>query len=89
MKPMVKKVLAGVAVVSALASVVAGREQPSFAPAHEPKVGAIWKVNLFRLERIRDGAKTRVIKNEASAWSSPLSGDFHNLDRFASITFIE
>ena len=58
-------------------------------PARDPKVGAVWKVNLFRLERIRDASKTRVVKNEASAWSSPLSGDFHNLDRFGAITFVE
>lgn len=58
-------------------------------PAGEPKLGASWKVNLFRLERVRDAGRTRVVKNEASAWSSPLSGDFHNLDRFGTITFVE
>jgi hypothetical protein len=58
-------------------------------PAGEPKIGASWKVNLFRLERVRDPGRTRVVKNEASAWSSPLSGDFHNLDRFATITFVD
>ena len=62
MKPMVKKVLAGVAVVSALASVVAGREQPSFAPAHEPKVDARLQtredIDLAKLEaRVDEGAK--------------------------------
>ena len=51
--------------------------------------GASWKVNLFRLERVRSPDKSRVVKSEASAWSTPLSGDFHNLDRFATITFVE
>lgn len=50
-----------------------------------PKVGAEWKINLFRLERIRKGEK--VIRNEATAWSSPLSGDFHNLRRFGTLQF--
>ena len=50
-----------------------------------PAPGATWKINLFRLDRIRRGDK--VIKNEASAWSTPLSGDFHNLDRFGTLQF--
>ena len=62
MKPMVKKVLAGVAVVSALASVVAGRERPAFAPASEPKVDMRLQVrddiDLAKLEaRVDEGAK--------------------------------
>ena len=62
MNPTVKKVLAGIAVVSALASVVAGREQPSFAPAHEPRVDTKLQtredIDLAKLEaRVDDGAK--------------------------------
>ncbi len=56
-------------------------------PPGEPKVGASWKVNLFRLERLR--AKGRVTGSEATAWSTPLSGDFHNLARFGTVTFVE
>ncbi|MCC7073631.1 MAG: carbohydrate-binding family 9-like protein [Deltaproteobacteria bacterium] len=56
-------------------------------PAGEPKVGASWKVNLFRLERLR--AKQRITGSEASAWSTPLAGDFHNLARFGTVTFVE
>lgn len=56
-------------------------------PPGEPKVGASWKINLFRLERIR--VKDRISANEASAWSTPLSGDFHNLARFGTVTFVE
>ncbi len=48
-------------------------------------IGTEWKINLFRLDRIRRGDK--VVKNEASAWSSPYSGDFHNLDRFGTLVF--
>ena len=47
--------------------------------------GTRWKINLFRLDRIRRGDK--VIRSEASAWSSPFSGDFHNLDRFGTLVF--
>ena len=62
MKPMVKKVLGGIAVVSALASVVAGRERPAFAPASEPKVDTRLQVrddiDLAKLEaRVDEGAK--------------------------------
>lgn len=56
-------------------------------PAGEPKAGATWKINLFRLERLR--AKDRVTASEATAWSAPLSGDFHNLARFGTVTFVE
>jgi Carbohydrate family 9 binding domain-like len=56
-------------------------------PAGEPKAGAQWRINLFRLERVRDSAKQKVTKHEASAWSPPLSGDFHNIQRMGTITF--
>lgn len=52
-----------------------------------PQAGHEWKVNFFRLERVRRGG--RVVGSEASAWSSPLSGDFHNLDRFGTLVFGE
>ena len=60
--PTVKKVLASVAAVGALASVVAGREQPSFAPAPEPKVEtrlqASEEIDLAKLQaRVDEGAK--------------------------------
>ncbi len=56
-------------------------------PAGEPRAGARWKVNLFRLERVRSGA--RVTSTEGSAWSPPLGGDFHNLARFGTIEFVD
>lgn len=49
------------------------------------KAGDAWRVNLFRLDRIRKNGKVR--KSEASAWSSPLSGDFHNIARMGTFVF--
>ncbi|MCP4501605.1 MAG: hypothetical protein GY822_16730 [Deltaproteobacteria bacterium] len=51
-----------------------------------PQAGDEWKINLFRLDRIRKNGK--VIRSEASAWSSPYSGDFHNLKRFGTLRFM-
>ncbi len=56
-------------------------------PAGEPKVSSKWKVNLFRLERRRQGQK--IIAHEASAWSPPLANDFHKLERFGTLVFAE
>ncbi|MEW5855713.1 MAG: carbohydrate-binding family 9-like protein [Myxococcota bacterium] len=44
------------------------------------KAGQRMRFNMFRLDKPRkDG---RIVDNEASAWSAPLSGDFHNVTRF-------
>lgn len=56
-------------------------------PAGEPRAGTSWKANLFRLERVR--RENRTTRTEASAWSSPLSGDFHNLARFGTLSFVD
>ncbi|MDP2343173.1 MAG: carbohydrate-binding family 9-like protein [Deltaproteobacteria bacterium] len=56
-------------------------------PAGEPRVGATWQANLFRLERRRQDGK--VTETEASAWSPPLKNDFHNLQRFGTLVFVE
>lgn len=50
-----------------------------------PAPGTSWRVNLFRLDRKRKGE--RVVGTEATAWSSPLSGDFHHLKRFGTLEF--
>lgn len=50
-----------------------------------PAPGVSWRINLFRLDRRRKGE--RVVGTEASAWSSPLSGDFHHLQRFGTLEF--
>lgn len=64
MKPIVKKVLALTVVVSALASVVAGREQRSYQPARnsapraETRAPAAADIDIAKLEaRAGDGAK--------------------------------
>jgi hypothetical protein len=51
------------------------------------RAGDSWQVNFFRLERLRRGEK--VFRTEASAWSTPLSGDFHKLDRFGTLRFVD
>ena len=43
------------------------------------RVGGGLRLNLFRLERIRRHG--RVVHTEASAWSSPVSKDLHNMRR--------
>jgi hypothetical protein len=65
MKPIVKKVLGLMVVVSALASVVAGREQPSYQPVRKsaPRVDtrapAVPDIDIAKLEaRVDEGAKT-------------------------------
>ena len=63
MKPILKKVFAGVAVVGALASVVAGREQPSAvvepaAPRIDTRLQANADIDLAKLEaRVDEGAR--------------------------------
>ena len=49
--------------------------------------GDRWRVNLFRLDRLRRRGKVK--GSEASAWSSPLSGDFHNISRMGTFLFVE
>jgi hypothetical protein len=60
----VKKVLAGIAVVSALASVVAGREAPTIVEPAKPKVDTRLQVkdelDLGRLEAARNGDESKV-----------------------------
>ncbi|MBI5509168.1 MAG: carbohydrate-binding family 9-like protein [Deltaproteobacteria bacterium] len=46
--------------------------------------GSCWKVNFFRIAK--DQAGGAVIADE-SAWSPPLAGDFHNLERFGDLCF--
>ena len=63
MKPIVKHVLAGIAALGALASVVAGRESPSYAPAREPaariekRLPAVEDIDVRKLEERTQGAE--------------------------------
>ncbi len=46
-----------------------------------PVVGNEWRMNFFRLDMPKDR------QQEASAWSPPMVGDFHALDRFGTLVF--
>jgi hypothetical protein len=46
-----------------------------------PKVGTEWRVNFFRLDMPAGRPQ------QGSAWSPPLVGDFHALDKFGSLIF--
>jgi hypothetical protein len=49
-----------------------------------PALGDTWRMNFFRLESPK-GSKDQL----AAAWSPPLTGDFHALDRFGQIVFTD
>jgi hypothetical protein len=49
-------------------------------PASPPGAGATWRMNFFVMDARRDGQR-------AVAWSPPLIGDFHTLDRFGRVVF--
>jgi hypothetical protein len=46
-----------------------------------PKLGTVWRVNLFRLDMPSGRPQ------QGSAWSPPLVGDFHALDKFGELIF--
>ena len=48
-----------------------------------PKLGDSWKLNLFRLDAPEGKPQM------AAAWSPPLVGDFHALDKFGEIVFAD
>ena len=48
-----------------------------------PKVGTEWRVNFFRMDM--PSGKTQ----NACAWSPPLVGDFHALDKFGVLVFTD
>jgi hypothetical protein len=45
-----------------------------------PKAGDKWKMNFFRVDATKD-------KTAYSAWSAPMRGDFHTLDKFGQVVF--
>jgi hypothetical protein len=73
MKPIVKHVLAGVAAVSALASVVAGRESRTYTPAREPaarietRLPSVEDIDLGKLEERAQGSAAQESKVDAFA----------------------
>ncbi len=46
-----------------------------------PVVGDVWKINMFRLDSPKGKGQVAV------AWSAPMVGDFHKLDRFGELVF--
>ena len=48
-----------------------------------PNSGDIWRINFFRLDKPTPKGQ------QACAWSAPLKGDFHVLDRFGYLRFGE
>jgi hypothetical protein len=48
-----------------------------------PSYGDTWRLNLFRLDAPEGKSQL------AAAWSPPLVGDFHVLDRFGQIVFVD
>lgn len=56
-----------------------GRTQP--AGDIPPEVGTVWRANMFRMD-FPKGKPRRAV-----AWSPPLTGDFHTLDRFGALVF--
>ena len=46
-----------------------------------PPYGTTWRMNFFRLDKAKDG------RQDAQAWSPPMVGDFHKLDRFGQVLF--
>ena len=62
---------------------VAARGRSKVALTLPPKLGQIWRMNLFRTDR---PAKGRL---KAWAWSPPLRSTFHALDRFGELVFAD
>jgi hypothetical protein len=73
MKPIVKHVLAGVTVISALASVVAGRESRTYTPVREPaaridtRLPAVEDIDLGKLEERAQASDAQESKVDAFA----------------------
>jgi hypothetical protein len=46
-------------------------------------VGTVWKVNFFRMDMPAGKAQ------QGTAWSPPMVGDFHALDKFGELVFAD
>ena len=49
-----------------------------------PALGDKWRINLFRMDSGKD-PKSQI----ALGWSPPMMGDFHKLDRFGELVFVD
>ena len=52
------------------------------APHVPPRIGDRWAMNLFRIDVHSEGG-------HFTAWTPPIKGDFHTLDRFGTLVFSE
>ena len=53
-----------------------------------PKVGTKWRMNLYRIDQ-PEPQTTRKKHGDYSAWTAPLIGDFHALERFGTLEFVD
>lgn len=53
------------------------------------RAGECWRLNLYRVAKDREALAggRRKQRSEESAWSPPLMGDFHNLERLGRVCF--
>jgi len=63
---------------------VKGLESDAPTPKLPPSVGDVWRANMFRLD-LPQGTT----RQQAVAWSPPLVGDFHVLDKFGELVFAD
>jgi hypothetical protein len=63
---------------------VKGLETDAPTPKLPPSVGDVWRANMFRLD-LPQGTT----RQQAVAWSPPLVGDFHVLDKFGELVFAD
>ncbi|MFT7622210.1 MAG: hypothetical protein ACI9WU_001378 [Myxococcota bacterium] len=54
-----------------------------YAKTRRPKPGDSWAMNLYRIDIHPDG------RGDYTAWTPPIVGDFHALDRFGTLVFGE
>jgi hypothetical protein len=62
---------------------VKGLDTQASLPKLPPSVGDTWRVNMFRMDVPLNKPQ------EAVAWSPPLVGDFHALDKFGDLIFAD
>jgi hypothetical protein len=48
-----------------------------------PSPGDVWRINMYRMDQPKGKPQ------QASGWSPPMVGDFHALDRFGELVFVD
>ena len=62
---------------------VKGMDTEAATPKLPPSVGDVWRANMFRMDLPQGKGQ------QAAAWSPPLVGDFHVLDKFGELVFAD